>query len=706
MAPVYKSKQLQSLLIVVTFSLGNRLHADQPVDTQKQDTIDQAYNEFIPNFVKLSQDEQLPFQTNDTNQKNIPTQPVKEKTFEDYFNEGNELLRANNIDGAIACYKKSLELNPVCPQTHFNLGVAQENKENTEEAITAFQRAILYKPAYAKAHMQLAKVLEKKKLTDQALHHYQKAIEHDEQLADAQLATARILSDKEQFKQASTHFRKALELQPNGRATKFELANCLNTINETEEALDLYFELLAQKPDDTAVTYNIAYTLKKLNRLEEAMPFYKSTLERKPDHSEAHFSLGLAYLVTGNFEKGWKEYEWRWQRKHQLTPRDFKEPQWDGSDLQGKTILLHAEQGLGDTLQFIRYAQLAKQKNGTVIVAVQKPLVTLLSSCPYVDKVVQLRSEYPHFDIQAPLMSLPYILKTRLETVPADIPYIYADPVLVEQWREKLSEDKNFKIGICWQGNSNYSTPFLRAVVAAKSMQLTTLTPLFNVPGVSIYNLQKETGIDQLKSLPKNCTLHSFDDDFDQSNGRFMDTAAVIKNLDLVVTIDTSISHLAGALGVPVWNLLPNPPDWRWLLNRSDTPWYPNMRLFRQPKPGDWQSVVATVIEELSAFVSGKPLPKRTITLEEKKEETEQPQAKQPQQQSSLCTELNEELHAINNRIDEFSRRIRMMQHTNPSDPELLKHMRSFYVLTELRKTVQEKIDELIDATTQGAAAA
>jgi len=211
-------------------------------------------------------------------------------------------------------------------------------------------------------------------------------------------------------------------------------------------------------------------------------------------------------------------------------------------------------------------------------------------------------------------MSLPLYFNTKKDTIPASIPYIYADQKLVEEWHDKLAHDKNFKIGICWQGNAHYSTQFLRRAVAAKSCHASTFAPLASIEGISLYSLQKMNGHEQLSNLPDGLIINDFGPDFDESHGRFMDTAAVMKNLDLVITIDTSISHFAGALGVPVWILLPHPADWRWMLDTNDTPWYPNARLFRQPKLGDWKSAIEQVTLELKKLIASKSEQPKTRT--------------------------------------------------------------------------------------------
>ena len=599
------------------------------------------------------------------------------------FEKGNKLLQGQKIDDAIDCYKRTIAIHPANPQAYFNMGIAYERNNKFSDAIASFKRAIEYRPAYSKAHYHLGKVLEKSKQYDQALNSLSLAVKHDPTMFDAYVCMGRIESGREKFTQAAAHLKRAHEIHPNNKLIGFELANALNTINRTEEALELYYALLEKDPNDSAILYNTAYTLKKLGKLREAMPFYRATLERNPNHCEAHFSLGLAHLIGGDFEKGWLEYEWRWKRDKQLTPRNYQQPVWDGSDLHGKTILLHAEQGLGDTLQFIRYAQVVKELyNARVIAVVQKPLVTLIDYCPYIDHVATFQDKLPPFDVQAPLMSLPYILNTTEKTVPKTVPYLFARKELINHWDERLRDDKNFKIGICWQGNSNYSTPFLRSVVAAKSVSLKNFTPISALPGVSVYSIQKQTGTDQLDGIPQEFNLYTFEGDFDQSSGRFMDTAAVIKNLDLVITVDTGIAHLAGGLGVPTWILTPKPPDWRWMLERTDTPWYPNVRLFRQETPGDWEGVIEKIVTELAHYIQQKKKAHQSHTMA------------QPEKQSSL-SQLEKELESVNAQLFALVEVIQTSKKPIALDEELMSNMKTFHLLAEIRNTVRDKINAL-----------
>lgn len=531
--------------------------------------------------------------------------PLYAQDFETFFNLANEQFKKGNSEDAIINYKKSVELNPSCQQAWLNFGLVYTQQNKHDEAVKCFEKAVALDANYVKAHIYAGSAYQNLSQSDKALTHLSKAIELQPSNHDAFINIGRIYSQNNDFEKAIFHFNQAAKLKPKDANILLELANTMNMCNQIEESLALYYKILELIPGNSSILYNIAYTLKKLGRIEQAMPFYQKVLEQEPTHSEAHFSLGLAYLTIGDFEHGWPEYEWRWKRNNN-EPRSLSKPMWDGSYLDGKTILLHAEQGLGDTYQFIRYAQLVKERGGKIIAAVQPALIQILSLCPYLDKVVSLFDNLPAYDTQIPIVSLPYIFKTRLETIPHQIPYLFADQKLVEKWNVKLSTDRKLKIGLCWQGNSNYSTHFLRTVVAQKSIQLTNLLPLLTLTEISTYNLQKMTGEEQLKNIPADVNLHSFDADFDNAHGRFMDTAAVIKNLDLMITVDTSMAHLAGGLGIPVWVMMPEPADWRWMLNRSDTPWYPNMRIFRQPKPGDWNSVVQTIVQELKIFIARK----------------------------------------------------------------------------------------------------
>jgi len=297
----------------------------------------------------------------------------------------------------------------------------------------------------------------------------------------------------------------------------------------------------------------------------------------------------MIWLLQGDFERGWPEYEWRWNTAEQ-PPLHFEQPQWMGEPLDGKTILLHAEQGFGDTIQFVRYATFIKNLGATVILECPKPLIPLLASCRAVDRVVEQGELRESYDFHAPLLSLPTVFKTSLTTIPATVPYLFADPRLVDRWREALAGIRGFRIGINWRGRPG------RGAYRRRDIPLELFASLAALPGVQLISLQREGDVD-LASFANRASIVAPGSDIDTANGAFMDTAAIMKNLDLVITSDTSIPHLAGALGVPVWLALPFVPDWRWLLNRSDSPWYPTMRIFRQRSATDWLDVFKQIKE-------------------------------------------------------------------------------------------------------------
>ncbi|MFC1845730.1 tetratricopeptide repeat protein [Candidatus Dependentiae bacterium] len=487
-------------------------------------------------------------------------------------------------------------------------------EHNIEKAITYFRNALELDPQHALANFGIAEALFKQKKYEEALVHIKHAATQLPDNTEIMLLFGKTLRSLDFFEEAIEQFTNILHQEPTNILPLFEIANTYNFQGETEKALLCYEKTLELRPDIRQVRYNYAHTLKKMGRVEEAIKLYEEIIEDHPDYATVHFSLALAYLSLGDFKLGWPEYEWRW-KAYKESPKKFPQPLWDGSNPSGKKVLLYSEQGLGDTFQFIRYAKLLKDLGATVIFQSQKPAADLLKQCDYIDQIIIRGKSLPAFDLQAPLMSLPMIFNTTPETVPHDIPYLHADPELVDYWSSKLAQDdaqhgrtNPFRIGICWQGNATYRSQALRHSVSAKSISLATFAPIANIPGVVLYSLQKVNGQDQIEKV--DFELHTFGPELDTQHGRFMDTAAIMKNLDLVLTIDTSISHVAGALGVPTWLMLPNPADWRWIIGRDDTPWYPtNMRLFKQPSPGDWDTVICNVIDELQKMLDGTPLP-------------------------------------------------------------------------------------------------
>jgi tetratricopeptide (TPR) repeat protein len=527
---------------------------------------------------------------------------------ESLFQEANSHFYAKRFSEAVALYKKAIAIDDRSAELFYNLGVTYYELKDYTAAIAALNEALKRHSSHARAELYLGKIALAQGDKGEAQKHFTHALSDDPKLRDAVYPLAELLKEDLLCEEALVYLRAAVKHHPNDPMLLFTLANTLNMADYTEEALDIYLYLNEKHPNDSGIVYNIAYTYKKLGDADTAFKYYDRTLELNPEHSEALFSQGLAFLSVGDWERGWEGYEHRWSRNDHQKLRNYPEPLWRGEDLHNKHIYIYGEQGLGDTFQFARYFKILKEKYGVTKISFspQKQLMDIMALCPYIDEVLPFSRRPEHFDYCIPLLSLPYICQTRVYNAPNEIPYLYADPNLVAYWYERLAADKNFKIGICWQGNSEYGTAFLRAAVAGKSMHVSLFEPFTRIPGVTVYSLQRYTGIDQLKELPPTMQLKQFGDDFDVEHGRFMDTAAVIKNLDLVITIDTSICHIAAALGIPVWNLLPNPPDWRWMMEGNSTPWYPNMRLFRQKTAGDWQSVITEVVDELKRLLTEK----------------------------------------------------------------------------------------------------
>jgi tetratricopeptide (TPR) repeat protein len=502
-----------------------------------------------------------------------------EQQGEAQFRQGDACLERGDLDRAVACYRLALDLHPALAEAHNNLGVALNRQAKPEEALGCFRRALGLKPDYADAEGNLGMTLKDLGELDEAVACCRRAVElrPDVALAHNNLGVA--LTAQRNPEEAAACFRRALEIKPDFLDARNNLGVALKDQGKFDEAIACYQAALGQDPAYAQAQYNLANALCEQGRRDEAAACCRRALELVPDLAEAHVQLSLLALLTGDFALGWAEYPWRWKTK-QCQPRDFAQPPWDGRPLEGKTILLHAEQGLGDAIQFVRYAPLVKARGATVIVECPGPLMSLLASCPGVARVVGRGDRLPPFDVQASLLSLPGIFHTSLEDIPAIVPYLFAEPGLVERWREEWGAG-GWKIGLAWRGNPNHAND------RARSFPLAFLQPLAGLPDVRLFSLQKGAGVVELQQAAGRFSVT----ELGSRLSNFMDTAAVTKSLDLVIACDTAMAHLAGALGVPVWVALPFHPDWRWLLDRADSPWYPTARLFRQPRPGDWGSV-------------------------------------------------------------------------------------------------------------------
>lgn len=397
--------------------------------------------------------------------------------------------------------------------------------------------------------------------------------------------------------EAVANYRRALALNPGFGPAHNNLGVALNRLGRFEEGAYHLQQAIGFDSSRPKAHNNLGVALQELAQYERALECYNRAIELDSNYAEPHVNRSLLRLRNGDFSGGWPDYEWRW-RLEDVTPRPFKQPQWDGTSLPNGTILLHAEQGLGDTILSIRYAPAVKERVGRVIVECQPPLLPLLKSCPGIDQLFARGHELPMFDTHIPLLSLPRIFSPDLDTIPTTVPYVFVEPLLIGAWHARIGSDSGLNVGIAWRGASSQ-----------RSVPLAQFAPLATLQGVRLYSLQKGSGTEQIATLPQPFPLIDFGNELDEATGPFMDTAALMKCLDLIITADTSIPHLAGALGVPVWIALPFVPDWRWLRDRADSPWYPTMRLFRQKQPGDWGGVfeeIASALQTLSEHRQNK----------------------------------------------------------------------------------------------------
>jgi tetratricopeptide (TPR) repeat protein len=504
-------------------------------------------------------------------------------------------LALRQWDQAGACCREALCLRPDLPEAHNLLGNALAGKGRLEAAVACYREALGHRPQFPDALGNLGNALGELGRLDEAVACYREALRLRPNSAETLNNLGNVFKNQGKLQEAESCCREALRLRPGFAEASSNLATVLHEQDRWGEAEACFCEALRFRPGLADAHANLGNLFGEQGRLEEAEGCFHQAIRCQPDHAEAHFHLGLLWLLKGDFQRGWPEAEWRWRTRAYAT-RSLAGPRWDGTTLEGRTILLQAEQGLGDSIQFIRYAALLKKRGGRVLVQCNGTLRELFARCPGVEQVIAQGEAVPAFDVCASLLSLPGLLGTTLDRVPAEIPYLAGDPQRVARWKEVLEKlGGKLRVGIVWQGNPAHRNDRRRSV------PLTQFEPLFRVPGVQIVSMQVGAGAKQLSEVAKRWPIADLASLFDPSS--FADAAAVLCELDLLVSVDTAIVHLAGALGRPVWVALPFAADWRWLREREDTPWYPTMRLFRQRQSGQWAEVferMATALDKRS----------------------------------------------------------------------------------------------------------
>ena len=531
---------------------------------------------------------------------------------------------AGRLAEAEAIYRQILARNPNHPDALHLLGILAGQTGRPQIALELIGKVIAIKPNTSVYHLSLAEIHRLTGMPEQALANLSRALELDPDSPialdrmgnieremgrlDAALGLfaryARLRPDSPEGhnnigvclrelgrpQEAIPAHRKAIQLKPDFAEAHNNLGVCFKDLGNKSEAIDQFRQAVKFRPDFAEAHNNLGAALLAFGSTADAVPEFRKAIELRPDFGGAHYNLSLALLLLGQFPEGWREHEWRWQAKDFPSPRyQFGKPQWDGGDLTGRTILLHCEQGFGDSIQFIRYAALVAALGAKIVVWAPPELRRLFQSVKCASIVVAA-GECPPVDVHCPLMSLPRIFDTRLESIPAPVPYLWADPNLAERWKAKIAvAEGEFKIGLAWAGRPTHGDD------RDRSISLRDFAALAATSRATFFSLQKGEASAQAANPPPGMKLI----DFTAEIHDFADTAALIANLDLVITIDSAVAHLAGAMGKPVWVLLPFAPDWRWMLDREDSPWYPTMRLFRQPTRGDWNAAMGRMAEML-----------------------------------------------------------------------------------------------------------
>jgi len=510
-----------------------------------------------------------------------------------HTNLGNGLKDLQRFDDALASFDKAIALKPDYAEAHNNRGIVLQDLNRLDGALAGFDRAIALNPGYAEAYNNRGVVLQALQRPDEALASLGKAIALNPGYAEAYNNRGNALKDLGRFDEALASLDRAIGLRPDYAAACNNRGMTLCDLNRLDDALASFDRAIALRPDYAEAYNNRGITLQELNRLDGALASFEKAIALRPDYAAAHHNQSFCLLKTGRFAPGFRLYEWRKNLEVPFGNRSFAQPLWlGGEDISNKTLFVHWEQGFGDTIQFCRYGKHLQARGVKVVMSVQDPLHRLLNQMSPGVQIISQDEVPAVFDYHCPLLSLPLALGTTLETIPSEQRYVLADGQLREAWATRLPERTKPRIGIVWSGNTRHGN-------AGRPIDLSALAPVLAVDAHWIC-LQKEFGPADATSLGQLRQIVVYGDELKD----FADTAAVLDQLDLVITIDTGVAHLAGAMGKPVWILLAYNADWRWLLDRDDSPWYPTARLFRQDDTRAWGGVIERVHTALRDFVA------------------------------------------------------------------------------------------------------
>jgi tetratricopeptide (TPR) repeat protein len=505
------------------------------------------------------------------------------------LNKGNVLAAMGRGAEALASYDRALATHPGHADLRNARGLLLVSLRRFEAALADLDAALAIRPDFAQAWNNRGNALQGLKQFAEALDCYDRALALHPNFPQGHNNRANALRRLGRFPEALAATDHVLALEPGNAQSLNDRGNVLQDMNRLDEAIACYDGALALRSDYPDALNNRGTAWAGLMRFDAALADFESAIALQPEAAQAYWSKGVALMRLGDLAQGLRLYEWRKKLPAPIEARNYRQPHWTGAeDLTAKTLFLYIEQGLGDTIHFYRYALMARARGARVILSVQDPIVRLLQDADADIEILGAAEVPQNFDYHAPLMSLALAFATTLDTIPAPVPYLRAEPGRVKDWAARIGAD-GFKIGICWEGAPS---------IAGRSFPLAALAPISQIENVRLISLQKD-GAAEIAAA--GLRVEDLGDDFDMGRDGFLDSAAVMESLDLVITADTALAHLAGALGRPAWVALRYVPDWRWFLGRSDSPWYPQLRLFRQPAPGDWTAVVAEMEAQLRA---------------------------------------------------------------------------------------------------------
>ncbi|MDA8138509.1 MAG: tetratricopeptide repeat protein [Desulfobacteraceae bacterium] len=548
-----------------------------------------------------------------------------------HFNLAQAYEQVEKYEEAIGCYTAALKLNPNYFEAAYNLGCLLLRQQRFAESVPWFERAVAIDDRHAPAHNNLGQALERIGTLARAEQCYAKAHQLAPDLMPAYVNLAELLAGKGELEKAVQNYREVLSRHPHLSTAQNNLGNIYLKQNRLDDAIECYRRVVDLEPRLAEGHFNLGSALRQAEIYEEAMASLLRAIQLKPDYADAWNNLALAcknigdldrsltcfnraialdpelavahwnrsfvYLLQNQYLEGWIDFDWRFRipQRKSIYPFDLDGPRWSGELVPHAAILIHDEQGLGDTIHMVRYLPMVKARCRRLILETRKELVPLLKNAAGIDQlIVRSTNGRPEakYDFHFPLLSLPRLFRTTPETAPGQQPYLLADRIKAEVWRNRLPSS-GMKIGLAWAGRPQHTNDRNR------SCQLSQLRPILEMPGISFVGLQKGPATEQSKEFIGRSDFINLDAELSD----FSDTAAVLTHIDLLITVDTAIAHLAGAMGKPVWVMIPFIPDWRWGMTSATTPWYPTMRLFRQPRPKDWEAVIQAMKKELEIFI-------------------------------------------------------------------------------------------------------